>query len=166
MEPFHQYMNEYKEQLEKGAIQKAYKGLMEYIMELRTYFSKKYPDYSVPGSIYAGYMDMSYFSIVPESLKQRKLKIAIVFLHQAFRFEVWLAGLNKQVQAKYWRLFKESDWKKYPIVATTKGADSIVEHALAEDPDFCDLEALTKQIESGTLKFIEEVETFLGQEIR
>jgi len=67
MESFQQTMCEYKNQLEKGIVQKAYKGLMEYIMGLRTHFMKKYPEYDVPGSIYFGYMDMTYFSIVPKS---------------------------------------------------------------------------------------------------
>jgi hypothetical protein len=105
---------------------------------------------------------MSYFSIFPKSLKDRKLKIAIVFLHEAFRFEVWLAGSNKGVQSKYWDLFKESDWNEYHIVSTTKGVDSIVEHILVDNPDFSDLDTLTKQIETITLKFIEDVESFLS----
>jgi hypothetical protein len=124
MGSFHESINEYKKQLKKGAIQEAYKGLMEYIMGLRTHFQKKYPDYFVSGNIYYGYMDMTYFSIIPESLKQRKLKIAIVFVYETFRFEVWLAGANKQVQSKYWKMFKESGWNKYQIVPTTKGVDS------------------------------------------
>ena len=128
MRPFQQYMAEYRKQMEKGDIKEAYKGLMEYIMELRLYFKNKYPDYSVSGSIYYGYMDMTYFSFFPESLKLRKLKVAIVFLHDAFRFEVWLAGYNKQVQTKYWKLFKESDWNNYRIPSTTKGVDSIRKH--------------------------------------
>jgi len=161
MESFHEYMDEYKKQLKKGAIKKAYKGLMEYIMDLRTYFNKQYPDYFVSGSIYYGYMDMTYFSFFPESFKQRKLKIAIVFIHDAFRFEVWLAGYNKQVQSRYWNLFKESNWNKYHIVATTKGVDSILEHVLIDDPDFSDLDSLTKQIENATLKFIRDIESFI-----
>ena len=32
MASFQQYMNEYRKQLEKGAIKAAYKGLMDYIM--------------------------------------------------------------------------------------------------------------------------------------
>ena len=66
MKTFHEYMNEYKKQLKKGYIQEAYKGLMEYIMELRTQFKKKYPDYFVSGSIYYGYMDMTYFSLIQQ----------------------------------------------------------------------------------------------------
>ena len=163
MEPFHEFVNEYRKQLEKEAIQKAYKGLIQYIMDLRTHFKNKYPDYFVSGSVYYGYMDMTYFSFTPQSFKQRNLKIAIVFIHEAFRFEVWLGGYNKQVQLEYWKLFKESDWNKYHIVPTTKGVDSILEHILVENPDFSDLDALTRQIEGGTLTFIEEIESFLSK---
>lgn len=161
MGSFHEYMTEYRRQVEKGAVQVAYKGLMEYIMGLRTHFKNKYPDYFVPNSIYYGYMDMTYFSIVPEYLKDRNLKIAIVFIHKAFRFEVWLAGKNKLVQSKYWTLFMESDWNKYHIVSTTKGVDSIIEYIIVDDPDFSDLDVLTSQIEHGTLKFIKDIESFL-----
>ena len=162
MEPFHEYIPEYQTQLKKGSIQKAYKGLMEYMLGLRTHFQKKYPDYFVSGSLYYGYMDMTYFSFFPGSLKDRGLKVAIVFLHEAFRFEAWLAGYNKQVQTKYWKLIKESGWDKYHLVSTTKGADSILEHVLVDNPDFSNLEVLTAQIESGTLGFIQDVESFLA----
>jgi len=162
MEGFYEYIDEYKKQLKKGHIQKAYKGLLEYIMDLKSYFKKKYPDYFVSGDIYAGYMDMSYFSFIPESLKRRKLKIAIVFNYDAFRFEVWLGGYNKQVQNKYWDLFRNSGWNKYHIVSTIKGVDSIIDNILVETPDFSNLDALTKQIEKGTLEFIKDIEHFLS----
>jgi hypothetical protein len=44
MELLNEYISEYKKQMEKGVIQKAYRGLMEYIMNLRTHFSNQYPD--------------------------------------------------------------------------------------------------------------------------
>lgn len=163
MESFQETMMEYRKQLEKGAIPRAYRGLMEYIMDLKTYFKNKYPDYFVSGSIYYGFMDMTYFSFFPNSLKDRNLKIAIVFIHETFRFEVWLAGFNKQVQTQTWKLFKESGWNRHHIVPTTKGVDSIVECVLVDNPDFGDLDALTKQIESGTLNFIEDIESFLSK---
>ena len=137
---------------------------MEYFNSLRVYFKKKYPGHSVSGSVYYGFMDMTYFSFTPKILKQKKLKIAIVFLHEAFRFEVWLAGNNKKVQAKYWKIIKESNWKKYRTPLTTKGADSIIEYTLIEHPDFNDLDKLTKQIEIKTLNFVEDVEDFLSKQ--
>ena len=157
-----EYIKEYKKQLGKGVIQRAYQGLMKYIMDLRTHFSKNFPDFA-PGDIYHGYMDMTYFPISPKSLKSRKLKIAVVFNYDQFRFEVWLAGYNKQIQQKYWELFKESDWNKYRIPSATKGVDSIVEYTLADNPDFDDLDGLTKQIEKGTLNFISDIEDFLSK---
>jgi len=163
MGSFHESMLEFKSQLEKGTIQKAYQGLMEYIMELRTHFQKNYPDHFVSGSLYYGFMDMTYFAFIPPFLKERKLKPAIVFVYETFRFEVWLAAANKQVQSKYWELIKESGWDKYRLVPTVKGYDAIIEAVLVEEPDFSDLDALTEQIERSTLDFIEDIECFLSE---
>ena len=82
---------------------------------------------------------MTYFAIVPPSLKHRDLKIAIVFSYGAFRFEAWLAGTNRQVQRKYWDLFRDSQWSEYRVATPAKGVDSIVECNLAEEFDFGDL---------------------------
>jgi len=155
-------VRQYKNQLAEGYLQKAYKGILEYLMALRTHFEKQFPEWTVPGGLYTGYMDMSYFSIIPTSLKERKLKIAVVFIHEACRFEVWLAGVNKAVQAEYWQLIKLSGWSLYKPVATTQGADAIIESVLLENPNFDDLPELTKQIQKGTQKFIFDIEAFLS----
>jgi hypothetical protein len=163
MKSLQENMIEYKKQLAKGVIQKAYRGLMEYMMSLKNHFADKYPDFLVPGSIYYGYMDMTYFSILPKSLKDRDLKIAVVFLYDTFRFEVWLSGKNKQVLSKYWKVLKKGNWGKYKIVEPVKGVDSIAEYILVDDPDFNDMDDLTKQIDKGTLEFIKDVESFLNK---
>ena len=163
MASFHESMIEYRNQLKKGIIQKAYRSLMEYFGSLRSYFKKKYPDYTVSSSTYFGYMDMTYFAINTPRLKERKLKIAIVFLHEEFRFEVWLGGFNKDIQKRYFDLIREKNWKKYHIPSSIKGIDSILEYILVEDVDFRDLNALTMQIERRTMNFITDVEDFLSQ---
>lgn len=148
--------------MRKGRIQAAYRELMDYIMALRLHFQGKYPDHVVSGSIYPGYMDMTYFAFTPKTLKDLKLKIAIVFIHETCRFEVWLAATNKKIQEKYWKLFKDEKWDYYRIPSTIKGIDSIMESVLVDSPDYRDLNILTKQIEAGTLKFIKDVEKFLS----
>ena len=163
MKPFQESIQEYKKQLKKGSIQVAYKGLIEYIMGLKTLFLNKYPEYFVSASIYHGFMDMTFFSICPKSLKERKLKIVVVFIHESFQFEVWLAGVNKQVQKKYWELVKEKNWDKYQLVSSIEGADSIIGHVLVNEPDFSDTDDLTKIIEQETLFFIMDVENFLSR---
>lgn len=161
MDSLQTYMQEYRAQLAKGMIQKAYKGLMDYMQELKTHFAKTQPTFSVSGSLYFGYMDMTYFAILTETLKRRGLKIAVVFLHTEFRFEVWLSGANRDIQAQTWQEFRDKGWNTYRLVADARKADAVMEHIAVENPDFSDLEALTGQIEWETLKFMSEVERFL-----
>jgi hypothetical protein len=108
-------------------------------------------------------MDMTYFSLFSEPLRRRRLKIAIVFVYDTFRFEVWLSGSNRQVQSKYWKLFKESAWNKYDLASNPKREDYVFDHILVSDPDFGDLDALASQIEGGTLEFIKDVEEALSK---
>jgi hypothetical protein len=155
-------MDEFRGQLRNGSIQKAYYALLSYMMGLRTHFKKKYPSYALSG-LYQGYLDMTYFAILPPSLKQRDLKIAIVFNYEAFRFEAWLAGSNRKVQQKYWELVKNSQWNEYRVVTPAKGVDSIVECDLAKDFDFDDLDSLTASIEENTAEFVDHIESFLSE---
>ena len=162
MTPLSDLMAEYRRQLERGIVQEAYRGLMAYLSSLRSHIEARHPDCAVSGSLYLGTMDMTYFSVTPRSLADRRLKVAVVFLHEAFRFEVWLAGANKQVQAAFWKRFRASGWDRYRVVPATRGVDAIVEHVLADSPDFRDLDALTERVERGTFAFIADVEEFLS----
>lgn len=53
---------------------------------------------------------------------------------------------------------------RYRIVSPGRGIDSNLENVLVKDPDFKDLDSLTERIETGTLKFIEDVENFLSRQ--
>jgi hypothetical protein len=57
----------------------------------------------------------------------------------------------------------EYNWNKYHLAPTVKGVDYILDYTLADNPDFNDLEALTKRIEKGTLNFINDIEDFLSK---
>ena len=160
---FSESIKEYRRQLEKGHIKEAYQGLMKYIAGLRLHLKNKYPDYFVSGDVNYGQMDFSYFYFFPASLKKSNLKIVILFIHETFTFEIWLAGYNKNVQERYLKLFKEDKWNKYTLAVTSGGIDYIVKHTLAENADFNDLDALTHQIETGALNFIRDIEKSVSQ---
>jgi len=155
-------MLRFRTELNYGAIQVAYRGLLDYILGLRTHFQKDFPEFDVPGNVYQGYMDMTYFSIIPPTLKQRKLKIAVVFVYETFRFEIWLSGYNRQVQAQYWRQLCNNDNQRYQLVSDPLKADSILEHVLVENPDFEDPDKLTCLIESGAREFILDMEKLVS----
>jgi hypothetical protein len=156
-------IKEYRQQVAKGAVKTAYAGIIGYLEDLRLHLEKKYPNFYVSSSVQPGCMDNSYFYFSPKTLKQQKLKIVILFVHDSFRFEVWLAGYNKTVQEKYWKKFKDTGFSKYRMPSTLNGADSIVEHTLVDNADFSNLQALRKQIEDGTLRFIEDIEGLLSK---
>lgn len=158
-------LQDLREQLKKGSLQRAYRGLMQFMLDLKTRLAKKYPDFSVPGGLYQGTMDMTYFSFTPTTLKDRQLKVAIVFVYETFRFEAWLSAVNKQVQARYWQLIKESGWDEYHLVPGVAGYDGIVECVLVADPDFSDPAALGQKIEAGSLEFISQVEGWLAEHV-
>ena len=154
-------MQELRRQLQSGSIQRAYRGLLRYMGDLRTHLKSKYPTYSVSG-LYQGYFDMTYFALVPPSLAPRGLKIAIVFNYGAFRFEAWLAAANRQVQRRYWELLKDARWAAYRVVAPAAGVDSIIECDLADEFDLGDPDALTAAIEKKVAKFTKDVERVLS----
>ena len=155
-------MEEFREQLAEGSIQKAYRALLSYMMGLRRHFKNSNAGFAVSG-LYQGYMDMTYFALFPPLLKHHDLKIAIVFNYDAFRFEAWLAGRNRKVQRQYWELFRDSQWPEYRVVTPATGVDSIVECDLATDFDLGDPDALTAIIEAGTVAFIDDIERFLSE---
>jgi len=157
---FPEYLNIYRREVEKGAIQKAYKLLMDSISILKSNFEKKYPDFFI-SEIYHGYMDMTYFSFTPQSIKNLKLKIAIVFIHNRFVFEIWLVGQNKQIQAEYWRIVKEKKWSRYQVPDSIEGIDYIMKNVLLENPNFGDLDNLSINIDAAAIRFIDDLEKFL-----
>lgn len=160
MESLNNHVREYAIQLRKGHIKEAYKGIMSFISDLREYFKNKYPDYTA-SALYFGYMDMTYFAFTPSALKNMKLKIAIVFLHEECQFEVWLAGKNRQIQADYIKLLSHKDIGKYTLSQIHPGVDSIIASVIVEQPDFDDFDELKKQIEVKVVEFAKEVTAML-----
>ncbi len=152
---------EYTTQLRKGQIQKAYKGIMGFMSGLGAYFEKRCPEYIVSG-LYYGYMDMTYFALTPADLKQKKLKIAVVYLHEQGKFEVWLAASNRKIQAEYIKLLRRKDTGKYALSEVLPGVDSIIETILVEQPDFDHPEELKEQMAAKIIPFVDDMRSLLA----
>ena len=151
---------EYRKQLEEGTIKTAYQGLMKYFDSLRLTLKKEQPDYFL-SDVHYGHMDYTYLYYFPKSLQRLKLKVVILFSHDTFKFEVLLAGYNREAQAKYWKQFKEQGFGKYQLSDDATEADRFLSATIAENPDFSHTEELTNRISTATLKFIQDVEGFL-----
>lgn len=156
MESLNDQVMEYTSLLKRGQIQKAYKGIMTMMTDLRTYLVFKYPDYSA-GALYFGYMDMTYFSFTPADLKKKNLKIAVVYLHEENRFEIWLAGSNRKIQAEYISLLSKKNIGRYSLSQIQPGVDAIIAAIIIEQPDFDDPAVLKRQIEVAVKEFAIDV---------
>mgnify|MGYP001806460675 CR=1 FL=1 len=144
-------------------MQVIHQELNQFFKSLITYLKRHYIEDYYIGSVFSDNKNIVYFPITPYELKKQKLKIAIVYNLKALRFEVWLAGQNKQIQKHYWEIFKDSDWNTYHIPQSITDSFSIVDSVLIKDPDFNKSEQMIEEIESKSLEFIKEVEEVLKQ---
>ena len=160
MQSLNESVKEYTAQLQHGQIQKAYKGIMTFMSSLKAHLENQHPEYTAT-ALYFGYMDMTYFAFTPLDLKQRSLKIAIVYLHEQNRFEIWLGGANRKVQAEYIELFKAKDLDGLLLSEVKPGVDSIIELRLIEKPDFDHPEKLMLAIESKVIAFTGKIKELL-----
>lgn len=143
----------YTELLGNHDIQTAYKGIMDFFGYLRVSFTKKYPQYEI-GSLYQGYMDMTYFSITTDRLKARGLKVAIVYLHAQGDFEVWLSARNRSMAKAFEPFFSKDDIQKLNVFHDVENLDAIVERKIVEFPDFVSKDDLAKLILQETERFV------------
>ncbi len=144
MKDLNRYVDIYKEQLAKGDIQEAYVGLVKYVTRLRTTLSKTLSEKYSFGNLFQGYMDYTYFYYSNDFLRKRKLKMGLVLNHSKIQFEIWLLGQTIPIQEQYWQYLKTTKWN---IGRTSKPRYSILETVLIDNPNFNDLEKLSKQIE-------------------
>lgn len=156
MKDLNEYVIAYQKQLQEGKIQIAYKGIMSFMGNLKSYLSDMHSDYLV-GALYFGYMDMTYFAVTTTELKDKQLKIAVVYLHQENCFELWLSATNKKIQAQYIEKLKDKDLKGYQLSVSQPGIDSIIESRIIDHPNFNELTSLKVELDKLTQKFIEDI---------
>ncbi|MBK5719875.1 hypothetical protein JGH11_03225 [Dysgonomonas sp. Marseille-P4677] len=158
MEDFNRYVFLYKEALGEGNIQKAYTGLVKYVLSLKAYCSQHMADKYSFGNVSPGYMDYTYFPFFDEFLRKKKLRFGVVLNHEKIRFELWLMGQNAEVQKEYWHLLKSTKWNKEK---TTMPKYSVLEVVLVDNPDFDQLDVLTQSILGETTKLASEIMDYL-----
>ncbi|GEM_PF-211773 len=128
-------IKEYTVRLSEGRIQRAYKGIMGFMAGLKAALETRLPEHAA-SALYFGYMDMTYFAFTPAELKNKKLKIAVVYLHEENRFELWLAANNRQIRAEVIERLRHKNTGAYVVSQAGAGVDSIIASAVAGQPDF------------------------------
>lgn len=91
----------YRTLLQTTDLQKAYQEFIRLFRFLRNELERQMPDFRFQSSITENAMDYAYFSLTNPALKEKGLKLVVVFDHRNFRPEVWLSGVNRTAQCRW-----------------------------------------------------------------
>jgi hypothetical protein len=153
MKKLNQHIEHYNQQLSLGNIQIAYRGIMVMMSQLKTMWDAQYP-LTPSGSLYTGYMDMTFISVKPAVLSDIDLRVSIVYLHESHTFEAWLVARNRKIQSQIHNRLKEKEIGQYTLSELGPGIDAIISTILIADPDFDNVEFLIQEIMEKTQYFI------------
>ncbi|PKM90541.1 MAG: hypothetical protein CVU85_00555 [Firmicutes bacterium HGW-Firmicutes-10] len=153
MKHLNHHIKKYNESLIEGHIQKAYRGIIDTISQLKTTWDSRYPT-TPSGSLYAGFMDMTFISVKPSVLSDMDLRVSIVYMHESHTFEVWLVARNRKIQSTVHNQLRSKELGKYSLTELGPGVDSIIALTLNSEPDFNDIEVLINEIIEKTWNFI------------
>ena len=106
---------------------------------------------------------MTYFDFTPPVLRERKQKTAIVYLHEHGRFDAWLVGNNRNIQAAVIDQLSQKNIGCYQLSQVHPGVDSIIETILIKQPDFDKPENLKTEIEIKTIEYIKNTINILDE---
>lgn len=151
-------LSEYKELLQTTNLREGYQEFIKLFRYIRAALEKSMPEYRFQGNIVENGMEYSYFLFTNDHLKEKGLKIAVVFVHKEFQFEVWLSGFNRKYQSEYYDLLKG---KNIPFELTDNPArrDYILRVTLEETVDISDGSLLIKEIKSISNELLTFVDT-------
>lgn len=161
MKSLNQQVDQYTALLRQGDLQVAYRGILEFMGKLRSDFAGSGTMFEVGGSLYQGYMDMTYFSLSNRLLKERALKIAIVYLHPKKAFEAWLSARNRTVLGQYRALFADEILDELEVFHDETNEDAVLECLLTDSPDFDRQDALSALLGRKTEAFISAIEKLI-----
>ena len=130
-----QDVSAYRRALEDGSVSRAYRGILAFVSQLQTRLLERFPACSA-GAFYPGYLDMTYFALTPPELRERKLKLAVVYLHAENRFELWLAANNRALQAEAAEQLAKLPLGGYEVTRPAPGVDAIIAAIAVAEPDF------------------------------
>ncbi|MDD4212397.1 MAG: hypothetical protein PHY42_03240 [Bacilli bacterium] len=159
MKKLNDYICEYTKQLQSNNLQIAYRGIIDWMNVLRAHYEKGSLDMDVSG-LYEGFMDMSYFSLSSPYLKERGLKIAIVYLHSKMCFEGWLSARNRQI-GQIWKIRLQKVTLSLPLFHDSSNQDAIIEMTLVMKPNFDEEDVLMRQLDQNISHFIQIVESLI-----
>lgn len=93
---------EYKKLQDTTNIQDCYQHTIQALKYICSKLEEEMTNYHFMNRFVENQMNFSYFQLTNDSLKNKKLKIQVIFVHKTCTFEVWISGYNRKTQKNYY----------------------------------------------------------------
>lgn len=157
-----QSIEDYTRAVSAGGFPRAYRGILAALTAFQTAWKQSHPA-DAAGALYPGYLDMSFVSFAPESLRQKRLKISLVYLHAEGVFNLWLAAGNRAIQAETSAALRGKQIGPYELSVLKPGVDAIIALDLPKPYAFDDPQRLTQSLMRAAEAFAADMVALLGK---
>ena len=148
------YLDNYKNLLLTTELQLFYQEFIKLFRFLRIELEKELPNFSFSSNIVENNMDFSYFQLTDPDLKEKGIKIQIVFVHKDFRFEIWASGYNRKIQSRYYNHLKNQSMKYY-LNNNPEKIDYILKAEIEKDIELDNGEIVISKIKHVVLEMVD-----------
>ncbi len=152
-----QQVKKYHQLINDENLEQAYCIIMSTMSQLKVTWDTRYPEMP-SGSLYQGFLDMTFISVKPAGLSDLDLKVSIVYLHQRNSFEGWLVARNRKIQSDIHQKLQSQPLGKYNLTVLAPGVDAIIDTVLIQHPDFDDPASLIEEVIKNSLNFISDMQ--------
>lgn len=143
-------LRDYQHLLQTTNLQKCSREFHSLFRSVRNELEKAMPDYQFQKDITEKCLEYSYFQFTNPVLKDKGLKIVVLFVHQSFQFEVLLSGYNREVQSRVYETIKGKDLE-FELCSNPSKEDFILRSPLPPTLIFEDLDVLVSKLKTNAL---------------
>lgn len=151
-EPLGACVESYTRAVSAGDLPRAYRAILAALTSFRSVWEGAHPQDNV-GSLYQGYLDMSFIAFSPPALSSMRLKFSLVYLHPEGRFRLWLAAGNRAIQAEVSAQLRGKPLDGYTLTELRPGVDAIIESEIPPPYDFDHPDELNRKLVSAAEAF-------------
>lgn len=162
-QPLGRSIDDYTRAVAAGALPRAYRGILSALTAFQSAWKRSHPEDAV-GALYPGYLDMSFISFASEPLRQKRLKISLVYLHAEGVFSLWLAAVNRSVQAETSAALQGKTIAPYALCSLKPGVDAIIAYDLPKPYAFDEPQQLTQALLQAAEAFAADMTALLDEQ--
>lgn len=128
-----------------GEMPRAYRGILTALSQFQSAWEQAHPEDST-GSLYQGYLDMSFLAVTPRDLAAKRLKISLVYLHAEGVFTLWLTAGNRAIQKRVSQALRAVPLKGYALTVLEPGVDAVIAKEIQKPYPFDEPARLTQYL--------------------